>query len=57
MEEIVLECINCKNKFDAYIEPDGFVTSPGWGNLCSGECFEEFNSDENIRDRKLNKIL
>lgn len=57
-DKIELECLNCKEKYEAYITiHDGWVVYPGWGYLCSEECYTDFNSDENIRDRRIKKIL
>ena len=54
MEEITIKCQTCNEQFDTiYVVNDG----QPYDFCCSFDCYEEYHTIENIRDRKLQNLL
>lgn len=52
--EITIKCESCREPFDTlFVVKDGKT----YDICCSMKCYEEWNSNENRRDRLLNVIL
>jgi hypothetical protein len=54
MIQIEINCLRCNIQFEtSMIIEDGSISN----FCCCMECYQEYYSKENIRDRKLNSIL
>lgn len=54
MEEITIKCQICYELFDTlYVVKD----NQPYDFCCSFDCYEEYHSEQNIRDRKLQNLL
>jgi hypothetical protein len=49
-----IQCNNCDDFFSTYQTiHDGYISE----YCCSQDCYNKYHSKENIRERKLNKLL
>jgi len=54
MEEITIQCQSCYEPFDTlYVRKDNQT----YDYCCSISCYNEYHSEQNIRDRKLKNLL
>jgi hypothetical protein len=53
-EPIIINCLNCNQLFDTLLVVED---NQPYDNCCSIKCYNEYNSKQNIRDRKLQNLL
>jgi hypothetical protein len=53
-EPIIINCLTCNELFDTLLVVED---NQPYDYCCSIKCYNEYNSEQNIRDRKLKNLL